>query len=80
MATNYFVIFEIHLKWRTDSHLQVAFEILKLPVLDQKLCAIEGSQRVYLYRFGVTFWIQKVWQKQAKFPSLKVEYLENDMY
>ena len=29
----------------------MAFEILKLPVLDQKLCAIEGFQRVYLYRF-----------------------------
>ena len=80
MATNYFVIFEIHLKWRTGFLLQVDFEILKLPVLDQKLCAIEGFQRVYLYRFWTTFWIQKLWQKQANFPSLKVEYLENGMY
>ena len=52
MATNYFVIFEIHLKWRTGFHLQVAFEILKLPVLDQKLCAIEGFQRVYLWNYA----------------------------
>ena len=29
----------------------MAFEILKLPVLYQKLCAIEGFQRVHLYRF-----------------------------
>ena len=72
MARNQLFFNEIHLKWRTVSHLQVAFEILKLPVLDQKSCAIEGFQRVYLYRFWVTFWIQKVWQKQAKFPSLKV--------
>ena len=52
-ATNYFVIFEIHLKWRTVSHLQVAFEILKLPVLDQieKLCAIEAlrASREFIY-------------------------------
>ena len=76
MATNNFVIFEIHLKRRTVSHLQVAFDILKLPVLDQKLCAIEGFQRVYLYRFLNT----KSVTKTGKFPSLKVEYLENGMY
>ena len=50
--------------------------MLNLSVLDQKLCAIEGFPRVYLYFFLK----QKVTQKQAKVLSLKVEYLENGMY
>ena len=41
MATNYFVIVEMPLKWRTVSHRQVAFEILKLSVLDKNLCGTE---------------------------------------
>ena len=47
-----------------------------VPILDQKLCAIEGFQRVYLYRFFNT----KSESEKTKFPSLKVEYLENGMY
>ena len=53
---------QIHLKWRTVSHRQVAFEMLKLPVLDQKLCAIEGLQRVYLY----TGFEYKKWPKNRQ--------------
>ena len=59
----------------SQSHQQVAFEILKLPVLRSKVMGHWAIPEFIYAGFLITKSDQ-----QAKFLSLKVEYLEKGMY
>ena len=64
---------------KTVSHRQVAFEILKLSVLDKNLCGTEVVSTCYRVYY-TSFLNTKTTQKQGKFSSLKIEYLENGIH